>query len=332
MPLRMKCPSCRHTLVLDDVFQGAHCRCAHCRSIVAVPAGTKTGVDRPASRPDAPPLASTAARKRRVATRPATPARSASLFRRTSFQVVAAALVLGAGALGIAVWSSASPGRDGTSAGDAVARSNEVPGLAAIDRDKLESRPHAMLAADPLHTYFGVPIKGDTVGYVLDCDASMATYLDDVAFMTQIINRTMSAEGRRFGVVQALARPGGEQALEVSEPSTDLVGAWTTLQGALPGGDTQLVDALAVTEGWYADQIFLVLAKELGDREIALLQQHAMQTRAVTHVIALGRAAEIDLSAIALPTGGRYVAVEDKVFRALVNNYKIAIAKDQQGG
>ncbi len=330
MPLRLKCPSCRQTLVLEDVFRGAHCRCAHCRTIMPVPAGDAPRPNRPTTRPDAPPLASHTPRAKRPATRPATSAQT--FYHRKSFRVIAAALVLGAGALGATVWTLANPsGRDGSASarnGGTAPPSQTDP----VDRNLLESRPHPMLAADPLQTYFGVPVKGETVGYVVDCDSSMAIYLDDVAFITRNVTETMRQGGKRFGIVQALARADSEYALEVSEPSLDVVGAWTTLQGSLAGGDTRLAEALAVTEGWYADQIFLVLAKELDDREIALLQQHALQTRAVTHVIALGRAAELNLSAIAGPTGGRYISVDDTVFRALVNNHRLVANKEEQGG
>ncbi|MFQ5411328.1 MAG: hypothetical protein ACE5EC_03495 [Phycisphaerae bacterium] len=191
--------------------------------------------------------------------------------------------------------------------------------------------PLALRTGDPLKSYFGIPVEGNTIGYVVDCDGTMAPYIDQVAFITDGVNTMIEPGTRRFGIVQAVNDTAGHQLTEVHAPS-DLLGASTILQSRLAAGETDLPGAFAVTESWYADQIFLVLSKPLEEREIGLLTQHAEQTGAVTHVIALGEATrQPALSTISDATGGTLMRVSDDMLNQLVARYDARLSETDPG-
>jgi len=179
-----------------------------------------------------------------------------------------------------------------------------------------------VLSADPKTAYFGIPLAGETIGYVVDCDATMVDYIDQVAYLTGRVNRSIDTPARRFGIVQAISDPDGNRLIEVLSPTTDLVDATTILHGNLAGGTTDLPRALAVTESWYADQIFLVLSKRIDAPDLDLLIQNAQQSGAATHVIALGEAvAQSDeLSQISNATGGLFMPISDALIEDLVEH------------
>ena len=135
--------------------------------------------------------------------------------------------------------------------------------------------------------------------------------------MTNSVFAAVEKGTRRFGVLLAVEHD-GNTVVEAVEPSTDLEGARAILVGRLASGRTDLSKALSVSSNWYADEIFLVLSKPVDDRQMEILKQSAEQTSAVVHVIALGGAAEQDLSPIAKATGGTFVAVADDELKQLV--------------
>jgi hypothetical protein len=106
--------------------------------------------------------------------------------------------------------------------------------------------------------------------------------------------------------------------LEIHAPSTDLIGARTVLTSRLPAGRTDLSGALSKTANWFADTIFLGLAKHVDEHELELLVENAEQTGAITHVIAFGEAAKQDLSAISAATDGEFLQVTDDMLSDLV--------------
>jgi hypothetical protein len=167
--------------------------------------------------------------------------------------------------------------------------------------------------------YFGVPLEGRTIGYVVDGDETMAPYIDRLAFITNTVITSMEPGEYRFGVVQAVGRD-GRTFIEVYEPSSDLAGASAVLRSRLPGGKTDLSRALSAATNWYADQVFLVLSKPVEPQQLTALRQDALQTGAVTHVIALGEAAKVDLSPISASTGGRFIRVSDTSMQATFNH------------
>ena len=175
----------------------------------------------------------------------------------------------------------------------------------------------SLLSSDPRKTFFGIPAQGQTIGYVVDCDTTMLPYYRRLASLTRVLNDALGDSSRRFGIVEALAKDRGRSVEKVYEPSSDLEGARTVLDSMPTGGETDLPEALSLAESWYADEIFLVLSKKIDADEISLLAQHAQQSGAVTHVIAFGEAAKLDLSSISGPTGGRFVPVNDQMLSAL---------------
>ncbi len=175
-----------------------------------------------------------------------------------------------------------------------------------------------LLAANPITHYFGIPLSGKTIGYLVDGDATMAAYIDDVATLTNSVNEAIEKGTRRFGVMLAVSHD-GKTFIESAEPSTDLEGAKGVLLGRLASGRTDLGKALSVASNWYADQIFLVLSKPVDAKQMEVLKQGAQQTGAVVHVIALGGAAQQDLSPIAKSSGGTFVSVNDDEIKQLVH-------------
>jgi hypothetical protein len=178
-------------------------------------------------------------------------------------------------------------------------------------------------------SYFGIPLVGKTIGYVIDADATMAPYIEEVAYVTNWVNETALMGSRRFGIVMGVSLDGA-RIVEVAEPSADLEGARAVLLGRIPGGKTDLNRALAVTGNWYADQLFLVLSKPLDEGERDLLAQSVAQTGAVTHVIALGDAARQDLSPIARASGGTFMSVTDGQLDRLVQTHAAATDAKKQ--
>lgn len=324
MPLRIICKGCGRALLLDDAFQGAHCRCRHCRRLLAVPRLPNTASTRSAARPRFP--SSIVARKtvapRRAKPGPARPParpKHPVLARITTFRAVAAACFAGVATLGVAVWiASGTPAGPGEFAPLAWLQPSGPDGAAQPAQDVRS----VVLAADPKTAYFGIPLAGGTIAYVVDCDATMVDYIDQVAYLTGHVNRSLEPGSRRFGIVQATSDPDGRRLMRVYNPTTDLVDATTVLQSELAGGTTDLPKALAVTEPWYADQIFLVLSKRVEASDLELLIQNAQQSGAATNVIALGEAAaQVDeLSKISDATGGRFMPISDALIEDLVEH------------
>jgi hypothetical protein len=196
---------------------------------------------------------------------------------------------------------------------------NEESTYVAVDpwaNDSLDPK-ESLRSANPITHYFGIPLSGKTIGYVVDGDATMAPYIDNVAALTNSVNEAIEKGTRRFGVMLAIERD-GKTVVEAAEPSTDLEGARAVLTGQLASGRTDLGKALSVASNWYADEIFLVLSKPVDQDQMAVLTQRAEQTSAVVHVIALGPAAKQDLSQMAKATGGMYVSVSDDELTQLV--------------
>ena len=335
MPLRFKCRSCRRQLLLDEVFQGTHCRCQFCRSLLEVPRLSQYAAKRPAVRPDAPPLAASRATQVRRSVDGASQAVPGSRLlpsaSRFGFRSLAASSVFGVVLLGALVWSLAAPDR-GVSNGFATSISLGMPNFDSESTRPSNAPPDAvrlaLLTANPSNTFFSIPVEGETIGYVVDSDESMRPYIQNLAYLSSTVNGAL-APGRRYGIVQAVNKSLWRGFHETLQPFTDLVGASAVLERQLVGGKTDLSRAVALAEGWYADQLFLVLSKHIDDAEIERLTQHAEQTGAMTHVIALGEAAKQDLSAIANATGGRFIPVGDDLFRDHVKRTRERQAADR---
>lgn len=180
-----------------------------------------------------------------------------------------------------------------------------------------DDRYTSLLNSDPRKTFFGIPIQGDTIGFVVDSDTTMLSHHRQLASITSVLNQALAASSRRFGIVEAVAINRDHRVEKVSEPLSDLKGARSALQSMPTGGETDLPEAFAMSEAWYADEIFLVLSKKIDADEISLLTQIAQQSGAVTHVIAFGEAAKQDLSSISDATGGRFVPVNNQILNAL---------------
>lgn len=329
MPLRIKCKGCGQKILVDEVFQGARCRCSGCRHLMEVPRVAAVAPQRPLFRPEHPPLlAHSSSRAAVIQPRPAPRAAKIAkphpIFTKvTPFRVAASATVVFVIMLGGYVWHHTTPSNtkrtpsildSGLAQRGATTTTEDVD---TLDDAAIGTSAVAILNADPKRTYFGVPLSGKTIGFVVDCDSAMSSYLDHVAFLTNSVNASLKA-GTRFGIVQATSGSEGNQLSEVFEPSTDLMGAATVLQSRLAGGKTDLTKALARTEGWYADQVFVLLAKHVDATEMQQLRQHAEQTGSVTHVIAFGEAAKQDLSPISGATGGKFIPVSDQLLSDLV--------------
>ncbi len=321
-PLRVTCQGCGRTLLLEEVFRGAYCRCRHCRTLMPVekkpqPATRGLRVARPdsplAAGPRQPPagkpandlpawLLALSDRATRVAHRISSP----------SFVITAVSLV----AFGLSgfAWYATMPrpaeappyvmAADGTLSDSGAQLSAEA------------AATKAMREGDPLAAYFGIAISNGVTGYVVDGDASMQDYINKLALVTNAVNEAHGFGEKKFGIVVAKDKDqSGQTLLEIAEPRTDLAQARTILTSGLATGKTDLVKAMATTVQWDADQIFLVLAKRLEAQEIALLAEKAGETGAVVNVIGLGEAARQreELAPIAARTGGQFRQISDRM-------------------
>ncbi len=321
MPLRMTCKGCDRDLVLDNAFQGAHCRCRHCRRLLAVPRLPNTTAARSAVRPSLPSpiVAYTTAAPRRANKGPArspVKPRNPVLARITTFRAVAAFCFTGVAMLGVTAWVASGTSSSGNLfpvAWQPTSGEGDVSGPAQDIRS-------IVLNADPRSAYFGVPVAGEITGYVVDCDETMLNHIDGVSTVTETLNTSFEPGTHSFGIVQAINDPDSRRLTHVYDPKNGLADAKTVFDASLAGGTTDLPRALALTEPWFADQIFLVLSKHVDASDIELLIQSAQQSGAVTHVIAMGEAASQgdELSRISDATGGKFVPISDALLEDLV--------------
>ncbi|MEK6643953.1 MAG: hypothetical protein AABZ08_08590 [Planctomycetota bacterium] len=308
MPLRIKCGHCTRELHLDDAFRGVGCRCQHCRAYMRVPAAPQPAV-RPSARPAHPPLvATTSPATYKISSAGATQPRSAGwIYLTRTRSLIAAGLVLLLSGGGYLTWS--------LTRNRATPQSIQIADLASqrssvSKGERAGFSKAAQLNAAGHPTYFGVPVEGNVVAFVIDGDPAMGPYMGQLSSLTNSVGQALALADRRFGIVKPALRS-RFTLMDVAERTPVLEGAETTLSPQLPSEKTDFVQSLSVAANWYADQVFLVLAKPLDAREIEQLTQSAEQTGAITHVIALGAAAQQDLSQIAQATGGTFIPLND---------------------
>ncbi|MBN2563543.1 MAG: hypothetical protein JXQ75_21700 [Phycisphaerae bacterium] len=333
MPLAVKCGSCGRELLIEEVYSGAHCRCRYCRKLIRVPSHPQYTPKRPSVRPDAPPLAGarrTASLPSPVKTPPPSSARKKTRVNYLRSPATIAAIVLTATAgLAVAAWLVATP--QGVQVADLLPPDADLglsPEPIAEPSAAMDDPVLAMRTGNPLTTYFGFALEGEIVGYVVDGDNSMLPYIDAATLTTNTVNKSIEPGTRRYGIVRATSQE-GHTVLEVYEPVSDLAGGRTILSPKLAGGNTDLSKALKKTEGWSADQIFLVLAKHIPDEQIPVLAQDAEQTYAVVNVIAFGEAAKQDLSPISDATGGKFLPITDPLLHDWVYRLEGALRQQQ---
>jgi hypothetical protein len=328
MPLRLKCKHCAKELVLDDAFRGAACRCQHCRGFFRVPA--QPAAARASARPDRPPL-----ERERQATRAAVPPggrKSAAVLsggrrRLLRSPVALASLGVTASALAsLALWSFSGTPRDHVAdlvpGAGAVALTGGNPAGTSASQDE----PFTLPADDPRTAYFGVPLEGGAIAYVVDNDKAMAPYVDGLSRVTSLVTQAISPGRRRYGIVPP--SPVRRKALfEAAERTAVLEGADAVLSTRLSPERIDLPRALARATDWVPDQVFLVVGRKLDAEDIDVLTQAAEQTGAVTNLIAVGPAAAQDLSPIASATGGQFIPLADDAFRQHVARYEQAAGR-----
>jgi hypothetical protein len=222
-------------------------------------------------------------------------------------------------AVSASVWSVAgrsSRDRQGRILAGTVQR-NKTSSAGAASNQTLAQLPET----DPRRGYFGVPVEGNVVAYIVDSDPAMAPYIGHLSYVTSLVSEANKVTTRRHGVVRPHVRH-RFSLTEVAAREPTLEGAEPVLSPKLPPERIDFSEALSVAANWYADQIFMVVARPIGSSEIEALAQHAEQTGAVTNVLALGPAAGLDLSPIAEATGGRSIPMTDEQFAEWVSRYK----------
>lgn len=317
MPLRLKCKHCARELLLDEAFAGAGCRCQHCRHFMRVPNDSSVVRTRSASRPAHPPLAAARPSRAAISTgssvAPASAARPASRWRVLRSPAALASIAVSLVAFSsLGVWSLSKPPRDRIVDRARVSEvSMGVSQFAASHNDAADS---ATTSAGL--RYFGLPLSGSTIAYVVDTDPAITPYFSNVSSITNAVNNRLLQGGpQRFAVFYpGMARK--SSLLEMAENKNVLEDGEAVLASRLPPPGGSLSESLARVGGSFADEVFLVLGHALTPAEIDVLTQSAEQTGAVTHVIAVGPAARQDLSPIARATGGTFVSVDDATMAA----------------
>lgn len=227
--------------------------------------------------------------------------------------------------VGLPAWYFALSGAEAPTVHQTIARfdSNRAAEVSGLKGTEL-----AMATADPLKTYFGLPLDGGIIGYVVDGDTTMTPYIDQVARLTNGVNSAFVPGTKRYGIARAFGE-NDQTLVEVVEPVGDLEGSRQTLSNRAAAGKTNLNSALAVTSDWFADQVFLVLSKPVEASEIQRLASTAEQTGAIVNVIALGDAArQPKLAEVANATRGKFVPVSDAMLTDLVAR-QLAAQDDQ---
>ena len=307
MPLRYKCVRCAQELLLEEAFCGAGCRCQYCRAYMRVPHRPNAAA-RP-SRPQHPPL-SAAVHKLPNLPRPlpeSAPARVPTgqpLFRRRT--MIAAGVSLAIIMTASTAWTLT---RRTTSNNDRLLAINNPPSTAAQVGPAPKGAKPKSRAADLQRSFYGVPVDGQVVAYVVDSDAAIAPYLDRLSFAANFVNQSIKG-ARKFGVVRP-DQPARPSLMGMTQSNNSLAESDTTLSAQLSQVPLDLSHSLVTAASWPADQVFLILAKALSDADIDALTDAAEKSGAKTSVIAVGPAAKQDLSKISDATDGRFIPLTD---------------------
>jgi hypothetical protein len=197
---------------------------------------------------------------------------------------------------------------------------NNEPAPVAVEPAK-KAKPKTR-GPDVQKSFFGVPVKGEVVAYVVDGDAAMAPYMDQVAFAANFVNQSVQGS-RRFGIVKP-DQPKRPSLMGVTQTEGSLANSEAILSPRLPEQPVDLAKNVALAAAWPADQILMVVAKPLSDEEIDALADAAEKSGAKTSVIAVGAAAKLDLSKISDATEGRFVALTDAKLADWAAKYQAA--------
>lgn len=310
MSLQVKCTTCSQALTLDDSFLGAACRCRNCRALVDVPKPPRRLMNRPAKRPARPRLAGVSDAKTQPVRREAQPARWSRRM------TACAAMLFGLVGTGSAWYVSTSTPPEVTALAEetALVMQNSQPAVPAFDA--------------VLREFFSTPVSGQTVGFVVDGDLSMVPYSDGVAFLIPAVATRLDPKSRFAVSLATETTPTVLQPRLVTQAS--IAGAESTLVGNMSAGKTDLAAALSASADWRADQIFLVVANPSVSGSIELLIQHAKQTGAELHVVALGEArssAALALGRLSQAVGGSFHAIDDAAFSTVISNAHLALAQ-----
>lgn len=333
MPLQVQCKSCGRILVLNDAFAGGRCRCQHCRTVTAVPNSRESIPTESTRRPSRPLLiGELPTQPLQTALSPiaakASLAKSNSKGRRiVTLGRVSGALGILAIIIGLPAAYFALRGNTAPTIHQSIARADAEN---KADHSNLKGTDLALATADPLTTYFGLPVEGEIIGYVVDGDATMSSYIDRVAMLTNGVTSCFVPGSKRYGIAQVFGE-NGQSLVETAEPVGDLDGSRLTLGTRTSNGRTDLSRGLTAVSGWYADQVFLVMSKSVKPDELQKLASTAEQTGAIVNVVALGEAAkQPQLAEVAAATRGKYIPVSDDMLTDLVSRQRAAIEDRNQ--
>lgn len=212
-------------------------------------------------------------------------------------------LVLGATALILIGWSWVGLGPRADVADPGVASKDSLA-LGPLDQTAL--------------TYFGIPLRGQDICYVVDGDESMGEFIDKIMLHAIATNASIKPGVCRMGVIQAIGIDDQTQ-LEITPLSSNLRLAAAKIKTKRPQGETDLALAMRAAAGWNVDQIVLVLAKGATPSEIEALRQEAIRTGAVVDVIAFGEASNLDLSALTEASGGRVARISNEELQRVID-------------
>jgi len=326
MPLRLKCKHCAKELLLEEAFRGAGCRCQYCRHYMRVPAGASAAATFTMDRPVRPPLAtetvSRAAKPSHTVSRAAKAAPAPTRWYRVvhSRSAALAVVLLAVCSVSVSAWSlrGRTPRPPNTPLIAATSSREDVTA-----EDEPANDAVALASNDVRRTYFGVPVEGNVVAYIVDADQAVSPYIQQLSYITNMTKESNKSAARRQGIVRPELRQ-RFSIVGIAERERALDGSEAALSPQLPAEGIDFPQAFTTAANWYADQIFLVVARPIASSEIDGLAQNAEQTGAVTHVIALGQAANQDLSAISNATGGRFIQLSNDQFNDWANRYKNA--------
>ena len=325
MLVRIKCIRCAKMLELDPAFAGMRCRCRHCRALQDVPNTLVINPSVPAVRPLHPPSTEPGRRRAPAAAKVVRPSGRISHRRRLYAGIGAALAACLAIAIGIERSRSTRPDpimevADAEAAAEITKRQGEIA-AAIAEVPKSESG----LA------FVEIPAEGRSVALVIDGDDAMADgRLDEVSLIAfNFASDVMESGGTMWLGLPGESEPTVVEARDASAASVNSVRA--VMFGRFARGHTNLVSSVQAAAAQRTDEFFLVFARRLHPRMIEMIAQAIQQSGATTHVVAMGEAAQQDLSALVAGTRGSVRPLLDEDLHRISQAYRPVVAPKPRG-
>lgn len=304
--------------MLEDVYEGAHCRCAFCHTHQLVPPATHP--PRPSvPRPDQPglrlePLRGSGALALSTNVSidiprlpDAEPRKKLTWFHAGASAF--AALVIVASML---TWNWSESINQGTTL--------DGSRLAAGSMSAVRAEVAQMLAQSDEDDFFGIPIGDAKTSIVIDNRDDMPDYTGDVARLAYSAVQFARSNNGAMSIVEArLARAGNNDKDPYYALPVLRIQSVRKRTDELNGVDSNLAAAIELASVSKPEQIVFVFAKPMDADEKEELEAAIRHTTVPVHIVALGDAASRSYASLADISGGKFIPVSDTALQQLVS-------------